>query len=78
LENVMMDIFQKFNYPICVLSPLMMSHLVESLFTQVTELEFVSDLVSYSGGSLAAGRVTHARQVVGKLLDKERYPGPSG
>jgi len=42
------------------------------------ELEFVSDLVSYSGGSLAAGRVTHTRQVLGKLLDKERYPGPSG
>jgi len=42
------------------------------------ELEFVTDLSSYSGGSLAAGRVTHARQVLGKLLDNERYPGALG
>jgi len=40
------------------------------------ELEFAIDLDSYSGGRLAAGRVTHARQVLGKLLDSERYLGP--
>lgn len=44
----------------------------------MTELEFVSELNSYSGGSLAAGRVTHARQVLAKLLDNEKYAGPSG
>lgn len=53
-------------------------HLVEGLFSQVTELECVSELDSYAGVSLAAGRVTHARQVLGKLLATERYPGPSG
>jgi len=42
------------------------------------ELELVIDLDSYSDGRLAAGRVTHARQVLGKLVDNERYPGPLG
>jgi len=44
----------------------------------VTEPECVSELDSYASGSLAADRVTHARQVLGNLLDAERYAGPSG
>jgi hypothetical protein len=33
---------------------------------------------SYAGGSLANGRVSHARQVKGDDPDKNGYPGPLG
>jgi hypothetical protein len=33
---------------------------------------------SYAGGSIATGRVTHARQVKGDDPDKKGYPGPPG
>jgi len=33
---------------------------------------------SYAGGSLATGRVSHARQVKGDDPDKKGYPGPPG
>jgi len=33
---------------------------------------------SYAGGSLAAGRVSHARQVKGDDPEKKGYPGPPG
>ena len=33
---------------------------------------------SYAGGSLATGRVSHARQVKGDDPDKKGYPSPPG
>jgi len=36
------------------------------------------DPESYAGGSLATGRVSHARQVKGDDPDKKGYPGPPG
>jgi len=33
---------------------------------------------SYAGGSLATGRVFHARQAKGDDPDKKGYPGPPG
>jgi hypothetical protein len=36
------------------------------------------DPESYAGGSLATGRVSHARNVKGDGPDKKGYPGPPG
>jgi hypothetical protein len=36
------------------------------------------DPESYAGGIIAAGRVSHARQVKGDGPDKKGYPGPPG
>jgi len=36
------------------------------------------DPESYAGGSLATGRVSHARQVKDDDPDKKGYPGPPG
>jgi hypothetical protein len=43
----------------------------------VWRLSCLKDVDSHAGGSLAAGRVTLARQVLGNWPDKERYPGPA-
>ena len=37
-----------------------------------------SEVETYASNSLAAGRVTHTRQVWRMLLDNKRYPGPTG
>jgi hypothetical protein len=36
------------------------------------------DPESYAGGSVAAGRVSHAGQVKGDDPDRKGYPGPPG
>jgi len=51
-----MDLFQKLIILFVYCLPWWCLHLVEGLFIQVMELEFVIDLDSYSGGRLAAGR----------------------
>jgi len=37
-----------------------------------------SELESYAGSSLAAGRAIYARQVLSEVPDKETYRGPEG
>jgi hypothetical protein len=44
----------------------------------VVGFECSRDPESYAGGSVATGRVTHARQVKGQELDEEGYPGSPG
>jgi hypothetical protein len=44
----------------------------------VVGLVWSYDPESYAGGSVAAGRVSHARQVKGDDLDKKGYPCPPG
>jgi hypothetical protein len=41
-------------------------------------LVWSNDLDSYAGGSVAAGRASHAGQVEGDDLDKKIYSGPTG
>jgi hypothetical protein len=40
--------------------------------------EYLKDPKCYADGSLATGRVTHARQDEGERRDKARCPGPPG
>ena len=47
-------------------------------FEAVVGLVRSHDPKSYAGGSLATGRVYHARQVKGDDPDKKGYPGPPG
>jgi hypothetical protein len=44
----------------------------------VVGLAWSNDPESYTGGSIATGRVSQAGQVSGDDPDKERYPGPAG
>jgi hypothetical protein len=44
----------------------------------VRELVFTSVYESYTIGSLATGRTTHAGQDLSEILDQEGYPGPPG
>lgn len=41
-------------------------------------LAWSSDLESYTGGSLATGRVSYAGHVKSEVPDKETHPGPPG
>jgi hypothetical protein len=45
-------------------------------FDVVVGLAWSYDPESYAGGSVAAGRVSHAGQVEGDDSDKKGYPGP--
>jgi hypothetical protein len=45
-------------------------------FEVVVRLAWSNDPESYTGGSIATGRVSQAGQVKGDDPDKERYPGP--
>jgi hypothetical protein len=47
-------------------------------FEVVVGLAWSNDPESYTGGSIATGRVSQAGQVKGDDSDKERYPGPPG
>jgi hypothetical protein len=47
-------------------------------FDVVVVLAWSYDSESYAGGSVAAGRVSHAGQVKGDDPDKKEYPGPPG
>jgi hypothetical protein len=47
-------------------------------FDIVVGLAWSSDPESYASGSIAAGRVPHARQVRGDDPDKKGYPAPPG
>jgi hypothetical protein len=47
-------------------------------FDVVVGLAWSYDPQSYAGGSVAAGRVSHAGQVKGEDPDKKGYPGPPG
>jgi hypothetical protein len=47
-------------------------------FDVVVGLACLNDPESYTGGSIASGRASHARQVEGDDPDKNRYPGPPG
>jgi hypothetical protein len=44
----------------------------------VVGLAWSYDPESYAGGSIAAGRVSHAGEVKGDDQDKKGYPGPPG
>jgi hypothetical protein len=44
----------------------------------VVGLVWSYDPESYAGGSVAAGRVSHAGQVKGDYPNKKGYPGPPG
>jgi hypothetical protein len=44
-------------------------------FDVVVGLAWSYDPESYAGGSVAAGRISHARQVKGDDPDKKGYPG---
>jgi hypothetical protein len=44
----------------------------------VVGLAWSYDPESYAGGSVAAGRVSHAGQIKGNDPDKKGYPGPPG
>jgi hypothetical protein len=44
----------------------------------VVGLAWSNDPESYTGGSIATGRVSQAGQVKGDDPDKERYLGPAG
>jgi hypothetical protein len=45
-------------------------------FDVVVRLACSHDSEGYAGGSVAAGRVSHARQVKGDDPDKKGYPSP--
>jgi hypothetical protein len=45
-------------------------------FDAVVGLVWSYDPESYAGGSVAAGRVSHAGQVKGDDSDRKGYPGP--
>jgi hypothetical protein len=47
-------------------------------FEVVVGLAWSNDPESYTGGSIATGRVSQAGQVKGDDPDKERYPGLPG
>jgi hypothetical protein len=47
-------------------------------FDAVVGLVWSNDPTSYTGGSVATGRVSHARQVKGDDPDKKGCPGPPG
>jgi hypothetical protein len=47
-------------------------------FEVVVGLEWSNDPETYTGGSIATGRVSQPGQVKDDDLDKERYPGPPG
>jgi hypothetical protein len=47
-------------------------------FDVMVGLTWSCDPESYSGGRVAAGRVSHAGQVKGDDSDKKGYPGPPG
>ena len=49
------------------------SPLVEGLFSRVREPVCTSELGRYAGGSLASGSATHAGQVLSEVPDKEGY-----
>jgi hypothetical protein len=44
----------------------------------VVGIAWSNDPESYTGGTIATGRVSQAGQVKGDDPDKERYPGPQG
>jgi hypothetical protein len=46
-------------------------HVIESICSQVRELACTSKFASYAGGSLAAGRATHVRQILNEMPDKD-------
>jgi hypothetical protein len=47
-------------------------------FDVAVGLAWSYDPESYGGGSVAAGRISHAGQVKGDEPDKKGYPGPPG
>jgi hypothetical protein len=47
-------------------------------FDVVVGLVWSYDPESYAGGSVAAGRVSHAGQISGDDPEKKGYPGPPG
>lgn len=47
-------------------------------FDVVLGLVWSHDLASHAGGSVAAGRLSHARRVKGDDRDKKGHPGPAG
>jgi hypothetical protein len=47
-------------------------------FDAVVRLGWAYDSEGYAGGSVAIGRVSHARQVKGDDPDKKENPGPPG
>jgi hypothetical protein len=47
-------------------------------FDVVVGLAWSYDPESYAGGSVAAGRISHAGQVEGDDPDRKGYPGPPG
>ena len=53
-------------------------HLVSDIFSPVLRLACTSELERNAGGILAAGRATHAGQVLEEVPDKEGHPGPPG
>jgi len=47
-------------------------------FYRVICLTYLEDPECYTGGSVATGRVSLARQDEGESSDEDRYPGPPG
>jgi hypothetical protein len=47
-------------------------------FDVLVGLVWSDDPESYTGGSIATGRVSHTREVKGDVPDKKGYPGPAG
>jgi hypothetical protein len=57
---------------------LLYEYLRHSYFDVVVGLAWSRDPESYAGGSIFAGRASHARQVTGVVPDKMGYPGSPG
>jgi len=58
--------------------PKLYLHLVECLFSQVTEVVCISEVTSYAGSSTAAVRAPHAAPALSDVQDKNIYPGVPG